>query len=68
MEQKQLKTREEVLRDFESKGISIRGWAIAHGIPPAVVHGLLKNGRQGRIGKSHKAAVLLGLKHGEIVE
>lgn len=68
MEQKKLKTREEILYDFENKGISIRGWAIAHGITPAVVHGLLKGGRKGRIGASHKAAVLLGLKHGEIVK
>lgn len=68
MEQKQLKTREEILRDFESKGISVRGWAIAHGVPPSIVHGLLKGERSGRIGKSHKAAVLLGLKHGEIVD
>jgi gp16 family phage-associated protein len=68
MEQKTLRTREEILRDFENKGISIRGWAIAHGITPAVVHGLLKGGRKGRIGASHKAAVMLGLKNGEIVE
>jgi len=68
MEQKELRTREEVLQDFANKGISIRGWAIAHGMAPAIVHGLLKGDRKGRIGASHKAAVLLGLKHGEIVE
>lgn len=68
MEQKPLKTREEVRADFASKGISIRGWAIANGLEPSVVHSLLKGGLTGRIGKSHKAAVKLGLKHGEIVE
>lgn len=68
MEQAPLKTPEEVLADFERKGISLRSWAIANGVSPQAVHGLLKGGRLGRIGESHKAAVLLGLKHGEIVE
>ena len=34
----------------------------------AIVHRLLKGHSIGRIGESHKAAVKLGLKHGEIVE
>ena len=68
MEQKTLKTREEVLQDFSRKGLSIRGWALANGLSPAVVHGVLKGRYSGRIGESHKAAVKLGLKTGEIVE
>jgi len=68
MEQKPLKTREEVLADFANKGISIRGWAISNGIEPGVVHSVLKGRLTGRIGESHKAAVKLGLKYGEIVE
>lgn len=68
MEEKPLKTREEVLADFANKGISIRGWAIANGLVPSVVHSLLKGRLTGRIGESHKAAVKLGLKHGEIVQ
>lgn len=68
MGQKQLKTREEVLEDFARKGISIAKWAKDHGLHPAVVHGVLKNKRQARIGQSHKAAVMLGIKEGEIVE
>lgn len=63
-----LKTREEVLADFARKGVSIRGWAIANGLTPSVVHSLLKGRLTGRIGESHKAAVKLGLKHGEIVQ
>lgn len=66
MEQKLLKTREEVLQDFARKGISIRSWAIANGLQPAIVHGVLKGRYTGRIGESHKAAVKLGLKEGEI--
>lgn len=68
MEQKPLKTRQEILDDFANKGQSIRGWAIANSLEPAVVHGLLKGRYTGRIGAAHKAAVKLGLKHGEIVE
>ena len=68
MNQQTLKTREEILADFARKGISVSSWAKANNVPSQVVHGLLKGDRTGRIGKSHKAAVLLGLKHGEIVE
>lgn len=68
MKQKSLKTREEVLADFTNKGISIRGWAIANGLVPSVVYSLLKGRLTGRIGESHKAAVKLGLKYGEIVQ
>lgn len=68
MNQVPLKTPEEVLAEFTSKGISLRSWALANGVSPQAVRGLLKDGRKGRIGESHKAAVKLGLKHGEIVE
>lgn len=68
MEIQQLKTREEVLADFASKGTSISKWAKERGLPPSVVYGVLKDRRKARIGVSHKAAVLLGIKHGEIVK
>lgn len=68
MEMNHIKTREEVLRDFENKGISVRRWAIENGIAPSVVRSLLTGRTTGRIGESHKAAVKLALKNGEIVE
>lgn len=68
MLQNQLKTREEVLAEFADKGVSVRGWAISHQISPSVVRAVLDGRLAGRIGASHKAAVLLGLKHGKIVE
>lgn len=68
MEQPALKTREEILAEFERKGISVRSWAIANGLSPATVSGVLKGRLTGRIGHSHKVAVMLGLKVGEIVE
>jgi gp16 family phage-associated protein len=68
MEQEALKSREEVMEDFARKGISISKWAKEHGLPPSVVYGVLKDRRKARIGVSHKAAVLLGIKHGEVIE
>jgi len=68
MEQKPLKTRQQVLEDFARRGQSIRGWAKANSVDPSVAHGVLSGKLTGRIGESHKAAVKLGLKHGEIVE
>jgi gp16 family phage-associated protein len=63
-----LKTREEVLADYSRKGISVSSWAKKHGLNPAVVHAVLKGSRQAGIGQNHKAAVLPGLKEGEIVD
>lgn len=68
MEQRAVLTREEVLDDFARKGISIRSWAIKHGLKQATVRGVLSGRLSGRIGDSHKAAVLLGIKDGEIVD
>ncbi|WP_350112096.1 hypothetical protein [Nitrosomonas sp.] len=66
MKQNKIRTREEVLKDFEKKGVSIRCWALENGLPPSIVRLVLKGKLTGRIGKSHKAAVMLGLKNGEI--
>lgn len=68
MEPTKLKTVDEVLTDFSMKGISISQWAKERNLLPSVVYGILHGKRKARIGKSHKAAVLLGLKHGEVVE
>lgn len=68
MGQAPLKTKEEVLNEFVRRGQSVRSWAISNGVAPSVVHSLLRGRTTGRIGASHKAAVLLGLKNGEIVE
>lgn len=68
MEQKTLKTREEVIADFDRKGISVSSWARKNKIPRSIVYGILNGTRKTRIGLGHKAAVLLGIKDGEIVE
>lgn len=68
MEQNSLKTRQEILDEFSRKGISVRKWALSRGICPSTVRGVLSGRLTGRIGESHKAAVLLGIKAGEIVD
>jgi gp16 family phage-associated protein len=68
MTKKQLRTPEEVLEAFTRKGLSISGWAKSHGLPPSVVIGVLRGTRKSRIGQGHKAAVLLGLKEGEVAD
>ena len=68
MEQNKLKTREEVLAEFARKGVSIRSWAKKHGVAHTAVAGVLSGRFTGRIGESHKAAVLLGIQDGEITE
>lgn len=63
-----VKTIEEVRKEFDRKGISFGEWARQNGIRPGAVYDLL-NGRQvGRRGQSHKVAVMLGLKEGEVVD
>jgi gp16 family phage-associated protein len=68
MEQKPIRTREQALESFSNKGISVRSWALANGLSPAVVRGVLSGRLCGRFGEAHKAAVKLGVKVGEIVE
>lgn len=65
---KQLKTREEVMADFVRHGMTLSGWARAHNLPRQIVHDLLHGRSIGRRGMAHKAAVLLGMKDGVIVE
>ena len=68
MDTKQLKTRREVLEDCRSKGISIAALARRIGIDRATVYHVLHDERPCGYGKAHKAAVLLGIKEGVIVE
>ena len=62
------KTADEVKADFARKGISPRSWAIANDLKPFVVYQLLRGIGRGTYGDSHRAAVLLGMKEGVIVD
>ncbi len=68
MSDKRLKTRKEVLDDLRRKGISIAAVARRIGIDRATVYHVLHKDNPNSFGKAHKAAVLLGIKEGEVVE
>ena len=61
-----LRTIDEVQKDFDERGLSVRAWALAAGVDPAVAAHVVKGRLKGRIGESHRVAVLLGLKRGVI--
>lgn len=63
----QLKSREQVLQEFDQRGESISNWARAHELPRQIVWDLLHGRAKGRRGKAHDAAVLLGLKQGVLL-
>lgn len=62
----QVRTREEIKRELERKGQSIAGLARSLGLKPKSVYALLEGVHYGNYGESHRAAVLLGLKEGEV--
>lgn len=67
MKTRKMLSAQEVKVNLDKNGMSIRSWAIKNGFTPSLVSGVL-SGRIGcRFGKSHKIAVLLGIKEGEIV-
>ena len=47
---------------FVRHGISQTAWARAHGLKRGIVVDLLRGKNKGRFGKSHEAAIALGLK------
>lgn len=63
-----LKTVEQVKDEFADAGITVSEWARTNGFHRMVVVGLLRNAHQGLRGESHRCAVALGLKHGEVVD
>lgn len=60
------KTIQQVKDDFSRKGVSLSAWAKANGVNKNLVYQIMKGDRQCRFGQSHKIAVLLGIKDGEI--
>jgi gp16 family phage-associated protein len=53
---------DDVKREFEDAGISIREWAEANGYNPRTVYAVLGGALKCRHGISHDMAVALGLK------
>ncbi len=63
-----IRTPDEVRAELAKKGISIAKWATSNRLNPNTVSDLLAGRKKGVRGESHRAAVLLGLKRGEIVD
>lgn len=61
-----LKTPAQVRADFDRRGASIAKWARDNNLSPQRVYDVLQERNKGVRGEAHKAAVLLGLKEGEI--
>ena len=59
-----LKSRTEVLEDFDRRGLSVAEWSREHELSRHIVYQVLHGKIKGRRGQAHKAAVLLGLKEG----
>jgi gp16 family phage-associated protein len=62
-----LKTRHQVRAEFDRKGVSIASWAREHKVSRSLVYEILAGRKKCIRGNSHRVAVLLGLKDGEIV-
>lgn len=63
-----MKTIEDVKAEMARRGITAAAWARKHSVSPETVRGVLLGRVKGRSGEAHKAAVLLGIKDGEIVD
>lgn len=57
---------QEARAQLSRRGQTVSSWAKANGFTPRLVFDVLKGRLQGNYGKSHRAAVLLGIKDGEI--
>lgn len=59
-------SREQARNWFRERGIEIKAWAHAHGLPPSMVYLMLETDKlKGTRGKCHNIAILLGLKRGQ---
>lgn len=63
-----LKTPKQARAEFERKGLSISAWARDNKVGRSLVYEILAGRKKCKRGASHKVAVLLGIKAGEIVE
>lgn len=59
---------QEAKENLDRNGVSIRSWALKNNFTPSLVNSVMKGKVSCRIGASHKIAVLLGIKDGEIDE
>ena len=65
-EKKKLRTPEDIRRELKRKGMPIAVLARKYGLSARTVYDVLAGSNRGSYGEAHKAAVILGLKEGEI--
>ena len=63
---KRLKTAKQARAEFDRKGLSIAEWARTHKLGRSLVYEVLAGRKKCYRGASHRAAVLLGMKSGEL--
>lgn len=51
---------------LELRGISVKDFALQHKISPSTVYAVINGQKKCLRGEAHRAAVLLGIKQGEI--
>lgn len=68
MKPQKTRTPQEVREYLNRCGLSMAAWAREHGFERNMVCAVVRGDVQCRIGKSHKIAVMLGMKEGEIIE
>ncbi len=61
-----IRTRNEIIEEFQVTGISLQSWARSNGFNPNLVYQILKSDQIPLRGQSHRIAVALGLKTGKI--
>lgn len=62
-----MKTLQQARDDLNKRGENVAQWARKNGFDPEHVRAVLYGRAKGKWGESHKIAVLLGIKDGEIV-
>lgn len=62
-----MKSIEQVKSELRSRGETIAGWALKNNYKPDNVRAVIYGRVKGNWGESHKIAVTLGLKEGEII-
>jgi gp16 family phage-associated protein len=58
--------RKHVEQKLSYMGLSLRAWSLENGFTPSMVRSVVKGEAACRFGVSHRIAVLLGFKEGEI--
>lgn len=57
-----VKSREDVLKQFELEGVTVKEWSNTHDFNPVNVYAVLAGRTRGRRGEAHRIAMELGLK------